>query len=469
MADLLRLDIFHIKGLYMFRKILLATVALCTFQQSAFAEEVVQAKLAGHAYFPALSLVTPPADAPADAWVSGKFTGKVRNERPLSVEGDVGASYGGHKTGLSLPFIGQPVQGMSGFAMNRAEDGSIYTLTDNGFGSKVNSPDAMLFFHRMKPDFATGKVERLETVFLRDPDKKVPFRIAYEGTEGRYLTGADFDPESIQFLNGEIWIGDEFGPFIIRATTDGRVKSVHQTMLDGKPLTGPDTPGTVVPAAPGKDFKVQRSGGYEGMALQPGTGLLWAMLEKPILGDDGQPEGDFLRVITFDTGKAEWTGNSFKFRLAEGAKAIGDFNFIDDTRALVIERDNGEGDPSLACAADATDKSACYPVPAKVKHIVLVDTAQIDADGFIKRLGYVDLMDIEDPDGKAILETAANRDLTGKFTFPFFTIEDVIRYDDNHILVANDNNLPFSGGRKIGEAANNEFILLEVSKLLELR
>ncbi|PWJ86623.1 hypothetical protein C7441_101504 [Pseudaminobacter salicylatoxidans] len=453
----------------MLKTVLLATAAVAAFLSSASAEEKFPAKLAGHSFLPALTLITPPADAPHDAWVSGKFTGKERNHNVMSVPGDVGAAYGSHPTGISLPFIGQPVQGMSGFAMNRAEDGSIFTLTDNGFGAKVNSPDALLFFHRMTPDFTTGKVERVASVFLRDPDRKVPFRIAYEGTESRYLTGADFDPESIQYLNGEIWIGDEFGPYIIRATEDGRVLSVHQTMLDGKALTGPDTPGTVVSAAAGKDFRVQRSGGYEGMALQPGTDLLWGMLEKPILGENGEPEGDFLRVITFDTRKGEWTGNSYKFRLSDGAKAIGDFNFIDDTRALVIERDNGEGDPSLACADDAADKSACYPLPATVKKIVLVDTAQVDDDGFIRRIAHIDLMDIADPDGKAILETDARRDLTGKFTFPFFTIEDVMRYDGTHILVANDNNLPFSAGRKIGQAADNEFILLEVGDFLAQR
>lgn len=436
------------------------TAALAT---TASAEEkTFPAKLAGHAYFPAFTLIAPPADAPRDAWVSGKFTGKTRNDKPMSVMGDVGKAYGGHTTGISLPFIGQPVQGMSGFAMNRAADGSFFTLTDNGFGSKVNSPDALLFFHRMKPDFASGKVERLESVFLRDPDRKVPFRIANEATDSRYLTGADFDPESIQFLNDEIWIGDEFGPYIIRAALDGRVIAVYPTMLDGKQLNGPDTPGVVVPAQPGKDFSVQRSGGYEGMALQPGTNQLWALLEKPLLDESGKPEGDFLRVITFDTNKAEWTGKSYRFRLAEGATAIGDFNFIDDTRALIIERDNGEGNPSLECKGD--DKSACYPIPAKVKHIVLVDTAKVDAEGYIERIGQIDLMNIEDPDNKAILKSAGGT--AGKFTFPFFTIEDVIRVDDTHIMVANDNNLPFSGGREIGVAANNEFILLDVADFL---
>ena len=288
---------------------ILTSVAVCATIGTAAAEETFSAKLAGHAYLPAMTMIAPPADAPRDAWISGKFTGKTRNMEPMTVMGDVGAAYGSHPTGISLPFLGQPMQGMSGFASNRAEDGSVYALTDNGFGSKVNSPDAMLFFHRLKPDFASGKVERLETIFLRDPDNKVPFRIAYEGTEGRYLTGADFDPESIQFLNNEIWLGEEFGPYIIHATSDGRVLDVYPTMLEGEALRGPDTPGVTVPSAAGKDFRVQRSGGYEGMALQPKGNLLWGMLEKPLLGPDGQPQGQYLTVLTFDTGKGDWSSD----------------------------------------------------------------------------------------------------------------------------------------------------------------
>ncbi|MDS9466260.1 esterase-like activity of phytase family protein [Paracoccus sp. MBLB3053] len=434
----------------------------CGLAGPAMAEDIYPATLAGHAILPAFSMIAPPEDAPRDLLISGKFTGKGRNEAPMSVMGDTGKNYGQHPTGISLPFIGQPVQGMSGFAMNRAEDGSWFTLTDNGFGSKLNSPDAMLFFHRMAPDFETGKVERLETVFLNDPDHKVPFRIANEGTESRYLTGSDFDTESIQYLDGEIWIGDEFGPYILRVARDGRVLDVFATRLDGEVLTGPDTAGTIVPAAPGKDFRVQRSGGYEGMALQPGSNLLWAMLEKPLLVEGGETEGDFLRVLVFDPARADWTGDSYRFKLSEGATAIGDFNFIDDTRALVIERDNGEGDAAKACAEGA-DAASCYPLPAKVKNIVLVDTASRDDQGYIRRIGHVNLMDIADPEGKAL---AGLKPAEGNFSFPFFTIENVARVDETHILVANDNNLPFSGGREIGRAAENEFILLSVPELL---
>ena len=71
------------------------------------------------------------------------------------------------------------------------------------------------FFNLYKLDFENDQWEHLETVFLKDPNKKIPFRITHEDTESRYLTGEDFDPESIQVVGDNFWIGDEFGPFLI--------------------------------------------------------------------------------------------------------------------------------------------------------------------------------------------------------------------------------------------------------------
>jgi hypothetical protein len=448
----------------MLKRSLTPFAAFLCLSTPGIAEEMFPAKLAGHALIPAATFLPPPEDAPKDAGVSGKFTGPARVMEPETVMGDTGPSHGKRPTGIKLPFIGQPMQGLSGFAMTKSEDGAIDALTDNGFGTKANSPDALLYFHRLMPDFETGAVEVKETVFLHDPDFKVPFRIAYEGSDARYLTGADFDTESIQVLNGEVWIGDEFGPYILRAGLDGKVLAVYPTMMGDVVLNGPDTPGISAISVMGKDWTVQRSGGYEGMALQPTTNLLWTMMEKPLLGEDGQPEGTFLRALAFDPASGKWTGAGFKFALAEGATAIGDFNFIDDTRALVIERDNGEGDPSMKCPGDPAPD--CFPAPAMLKRIVLIDTASVDADGFVRRIGHIDLMDIADPDGKARVETTAKRDLAGKFTIPFFTIEDVMRVDDTHILVAVDNNLPYSSGRALDKAADSEFILLSVPEFL---
>jgi hypothetical protein len=44
----------------------------------------------------------------------------------------------------------QPLQGFSG--IKAVEDGSFWVMTDNGFGAKKDSADALLMFHRIKPD-----------------------------------------------------------------------------------------------------------------------------------------------------------------------------------------------------------------------------------------------------------------------------------------------------------------------------
>ncbi|MCV6595969.1 MAG: esterase-like activity of phytase family protein [Mangrovicoccus sp.] len=421
---------------------------------AAPAQEMVAATLAGHAVIPANTMSAPPTDAPRAMWVSGKFTGPARNETPMS---DMRPS------GLALPFLGQPFQGISGYAATRTDDGALIALIDNGFGSKLNSPDAMLSYVIQRPDFETGEIAIEDRIWLRDPNGVVPFTIKNEASDSRYLTGGDFDLESIQVIGDELWIGEEFGPYLIRATLDGVLTGVFPTMMGETELRSPDHPALRVPAQAGVDFTVPRSGGYEGMALSP-QGTLWAMLEKPLIAESGEAEGAFLRVLEFDPVAANWTGQSFKFALTDGAVAIGDFNFIDDTRALVIERDGGQGDPSLACPEGQTE--GCFERPAQVKRITLIDTAEIDDDGFVARLKQIDLMNIADPNGLAAMETSADRDLDGVFTFPFVTIESVIRDGDEHIIVGNDNNLPFSIGRKLGQADSNEKIRLHVPELL---
>jgi len=55
----------------------------------------------------------------------------------------------------------------------------------------------------------------------------------------------------------------------------------------------------------------------------------------------------------------------------------------------------------------------------------------------------------------------------GVLKFPFFTIENVDVVDATHIIVGNDNNLPFSSSREPNKADDNEMILLEVGSFLK--
>lgn len=458
------------------RRFLLATAALVCAGHAASADTRFNAVLAGHAVLPAATFVAPPAGAPAALDTAGRFAGpdNARVERQGSVPGDTGAMHGRRPTGLSFPFAGQPVQGFSG--IKPVGDGSYWVTQDNGFGTRRNSADALLILHRIRPDFRAGTVAIERTAFLSDPDRVAPFPIVNEHTESRLLTGADFDLESIQpMADGSFWLGEEFGPFLLHVDAEGRLRRVVGTVLDGQPIRSPDHPALQVAATPtaGTAYRARRSGGYEGMAMTPDGTRIWAMLEQPLFAAGGdQAEGAFLRVIEFDPARAEWTGRSVRFRLAEGATAIGDFNFIDERRALVIERDNGEGDPGLACAqgTQPTAERPCFPLPARVKRVTLVDMGAVDADGFVRKIGHVDLMAISDPERLA--RQRGDRPAGApddRFSMPFFTIENVAMVDADTIIVGNDNNLPFSAGRHLTRADDNELLLLRVPELLQAR
>ena len=440
---------------------------------TANADTRFEATLAGHAMLPAATFIAPPEGAPPGLARSGRFTGagNIRMEAPGSIPGSTGPAPNGRATGLSLPFNGQPVQGFSGIAPVRGEAGAYWVLTDNGFGNRRNSSDAMLMFHKLRPDFRTGSVAREQTVFISDPNRVLPFVIVNENSVSRFLTGGDLDLESIQPVADGFWFGDEFGPYLIKTDSEGRVQCVIATRIDGQEIRSPDNHALQPPASPAATvaFQSQRSGGYEGMAQSPDGSRLYAMLEKPLFNAEGRPEGRFIRIVEFDLTRGEWSGRVLRYRFEQQGTAIGDFNMIDDRRALVIERDDGEGEPSLACAPGSTPPG-CFATPARFKRVYLVDLGATDAEGFVSKIGHIDLMEIRDPN--RIARTQGDRGPAvpvDRFSFPFFTIENVHVVDADHIIVANDNNLPFSAGRSLARADDNEFILLRVPELLRAR
>lgn len=442
-----------------------AAFALLT-TTAAFAEEKeFPATLAAHAILPANTIIAAPADAADYLKTSGKFStpDRKRTEAPGTVMGKDGV----RETGLALPFDGQPMQGFSG--IRTMDDGTFWTLSDNGFGNKLNSTDSMLMIHNVQFGWENGTVEPVKTVFLSDPDRKAPFPIVMEGAATRYLTGGDFDVESIQPVADGFWIGEEFGPYILKFDLDGRLTDVIATEVDGKPVTSPDNPTLAVQADPSKKmpaFNLKRSGGYEGLALSKDGTKLYGLLEGPIWVDnesveeaDGRPA---LRIIELDVASKDWTGRSWLYPLAEGGEAIGDFNMLDETTALVIERDNGAGTVDKACA-DANDpKPDCFATPSKLKRIYKIAMTEENVGKAVRKIGYVDLMKIADPDNK---KRQGGGD--GFYDMPFVTIENVDRVDETHIVVGNDNNLPFSAGRALDRADDNEFVLLDAGEFLK--
>ena len=114
-----------------------------------------------------------------------------------------------------------------------------------------------------------------------------------------------------------------------------------------------------------------------------------------------------------------------------------------------------------ACADPKAPAADCFAVPAKHKRIYKIEMTEENVGKAARKIGYIDLMKIEDPDNKQLQGGGE-----GFYDMPFVTIENVDVIDPTHIVVGNDNNLPFSAGRALDKADENEFVLLEVGDFL---
>lgn len=382
------------------------------------------------------------ASLPADTFAAGPPAGNDDGSgNPISANGRTG------------PFPGQPVQGFSGVQFAPNADGSFWFISDNGFGAQQNSADYLLRIYQIRPHFKTannengsgdGSVDVEGFVQLADPDNRIPFPIVNEGTLDRLLTGADFDIESFVLdRDGDIWVGDEFGPFVLHFDATGRLLEApiatpdidaKGKLADGAEVRSPQNPDLIDPA----EANLPSSRGYEGMAFRPNKRTLYPLLEGTVEGD---PAGA-LRIYDFGVSRGAFKRFVGFYQTEVPGHAIGDFTPINNQEFLVIERDGGQG------------------ASAQFKKIFKINIKQTDENGFVAKEEIVDLLNIADPND-------LNMDTDTSFDFPFVTIENVLVLSEDTILVANDNNYPFSVGRG-PDIDNNETIILKLDQPLRV-
>lgn len=334
--------------------------------------------------------------------------------------------------GRTGPFPGQPVQGFS--AVQFADRSSFWFLTDNGFGSKDNSADFLLRLYRAAPSFrgqgGDGTVKIISLVQFADPDRKVPFQLT---RSDRTLTGSDFDPESFVIAKDRsLWVGDEFGPYLLHFDPDGKLLQA--------PIATPNPSGGIVrsPQNPSGEQNLASSKGFEAMAMSPDRTVLYPMLEGTVNGD----RAGLLRIYKADMSTGKFQGIVGYYKLEDPNNAAGDMTVINENEFLVIERDNKQADE------------------AKFKKVYKINLNQQNRDQTVEKQEVLDLLNIQDPND-------LNLDENTRFRFPFQTIEDILVIDASTILVANDNNYPFSIGRPPG-TDNTEIILLRLARSLNL-
>lgn len=356
-----------------------------------------------------------------------------------------GAALAGTINGITFPLPSQPVEGFSAVLEGR-EPGEYLAMPDNGYGGKGNSRDFLIRAYYIKPDFKTanggsGAIEVRDFVQFSDPDRLIGFPIVREDTAERWLTGGDVDPESLQRdHNGDYWMGDEFGPWILRFDASGRlrhppfevpgVRSPNNPFLDGEPNTHPN------------------SRGFEAMSITPNGKHLYGALEGPVLTDSDK----FRRYIyEFDTGAMALTGNVWEYRTEDTAHLVADMWALDDNRMVLIERDGGLG------------------LNARFRNVYLVDLRRVGTDGFVEKNLAVDLTRIPDPDLISLPPIhEGDLGLGDPFSVVCESIEALHAIDGERLLLGCDNNLP-NKGRNPDLADDNEFILVRIPGLKSTR
>jgi len=348
----------------------------------------------------------------------------------------------GTVNGITFPLPSQPVEGFSSIVSGR-RPGEYLAMPDNGFGTKANSTDFLIRAYYIRPHFKTadggsGSVHVGDFVSFRDPDHLIGFPIVNEGSPKRMLTGGDIDTESLQRgRHGDLWVGDEFGPWILHFNRHGRllappyampddVMSPNNPFLDGRPATQPN------------------SRGLEGMAISPDKRFLYATLEGATVAD---PDPSRRLMFEFSTVRGAFTGRVLQYRTEAAGNLVADMWAAGDHRLVVVERDLGSG------------------VAALFRSVYLVDLRDVDAAGFLNKTLLVDLTKIPDPDLVSLPAIhPGDLGLGDPFRVMCESVEAVHVLSGSRLLIGCDNNLPNSG-RNAGLPDDNEFIVVQAPRL----
>jgi glycerophosphoryl diester phosphodiesterase len=348
--------------------------------------------------------------------------------------------------GIQFPTPSQPVEGFSGIVEGR-RPGEYLAMTDNGFGSKANSADFNIRAYYLRPDFKTasggsGRVDVKNYIEFSDPRHQFGFPIVNDDTHHRTFTGADIDPESIQRArNGDLWLGDEFGPWLLHFDAQGRLLEAPFELPDG--LISPSHP-DMPPVPPGAPLPpgvtVNNSRGIEAMAMTPDGRYLYVILEGAVIV--GSPDPTSRRIYEFDLRRGEWTGRlAADYRTDVAGHFVADAQALDGHRLLVVERDG---------------------VAALVRKVYAIDLLDDPVGGFLPKTQVVDLAAIPDPDGVSL--PAIHRGDVGlgdPFRVTCESIEALRIVSSRQLLLGCDNNFP-NAGRNPARADDSELITVAV-------
>jgi hypothetical protein len=216
------------------------------------------------------------------------------------------------------------------------------------------------------------KPRLLSTTLLTAPGGKPYIGLATAFGDGA-RDGLRLDPEGIRVgRNGNLFVSDEYGPFVIEFDRDGK----QRRLLRVPDKFEVDKPG----ATDEEERRNNKSGrqpnrGMEGLAISPGGGKLFGIMQSVLMQDGdldpkkGYVVGVNVRILEIDT-KSGAT-REFVYPLDDPRHGINEILAINDREFLVLERDNKAGKQAVfkklfrIDVSGATDVSQVAKLPAK--------------------------------------------------------------------------------------------------------
>ncbi len=317
--------------------------------------------------------------------------------------------------GVKFPFDSQPVGTISAVLPGEYPN-TWLLLSDAQLGTPAQSRDYLLRFYTAELAFrraqsGTGDVSLLSWQHLGDPDRRIERPIVNAEAPLRYLSGADFAPRAFQrAADGVFWVAEASLPSLLSFDASGKLLE-PPLLLEG--------------------------GALQGMSIFPDRSAL-------IIAQRSAADRQQVVFRTYDLTTRTFSELPISYRLESTDHTLGGFAMINNQEAFVIEADQNE------------NRAAAF------KRIFLIN---LTSGG---KTQVADLLNIADPDGISTSDVFALPPnafgLGNPFSFPFAAITALYPIDEQTLLIANNNRLPYSLGRSTLEADATEFIAIRLAR-----
>ncbi len=121
------------------------------------------------------------------------------------------------------------------------------------------------------------------------------------------------------------------------------------------------------------------------------------------------------RILEFDVAAQKFTGRFWYYRFEANSNAIGDFNMIDGTTGFSSSNATMAKARRTRPAPPASAAPTASPMSPSSSGVYKIELTDANAGQMVRKIGYIDLLKIQDPDKKARKPLTA-----GVLAFPFF-------------------------------------------------